>query len=196
MFEPPDAAAMAIARPGREASPQTGPAAQRRTAKDGFPASRGMSRRLRGRKSAASRCGDARPGPDQARSGCIGGGYRMTPNPGPSVRRSPGEKSRAIVATRSAPTRAGGAKRAKRDMTERPRRPILHLKAGTVAPAKTAAPGKWRCKPCGAVVEPGPELDDDDEVRCGACGAVLGRAGQFRSDPPQLQRIRARRVGG
>jgi uncharacterized paraquat-inducible protein A len=80
-------------------------------------------------------------------------------------------------------------------MTERPHRPILHLKAATAPAAKTAPPAAgWRCKPCGAAVEIGPSLDEADDVRCPSCGAVLGRAGQFRSDPPQLQRLRARRV--
>jgi DNA-directed RNA polymerase subunit RPC12/RpoP len=84
-------------------------------------------------------------------------------------------------------------------MTERPSRPILHLKAGTVslakAPPAAAAATGWRCKPCGAAVDIESSLADADEVRCPSCGALLGRAGQFRSDPPQLQRIRARPVG-
>jgi predicted RNA-binding Zn-ribbon protein involved in translation (DUF1610 family) len=83
-------------------------------------------------------------------------------------------------------------------MTERPSRPILHLKAAPPSAAKAPAPvtaAGWRCKPCGAAVDIEAGLDDADEVRCPACGALLGRAGQFRSDPPQLQRIRARRVG-
>jgi hypothetical protein len=78
-------------------------------------------------------------------------------------------------------------------MTERPTRPILHLKA-TPAPAPKDPKSEWRCKPCGAVVEIDPNLADGDTVRCPACGAALGRAGQFRSDPPQMQRLRARQV--
>jgi len=83
--------------------------------------------------------------------------------------------------------------RAQQHMTERPTRPILHLK-GAPAPAPKAVSAEWRCKPCGAAVEIDPSLDDMDLVRCPGCGASLGRAGQFRSDPPQLQRVRARRV--
>lgn len=76
-------------------------------------------------------------------------------------------------------------------MTERPPRSILHLK-GTPPLAPKAQSAEWRCKPCGAAVLIDPTLDDTDTVRCPACGASLGRAGQFRSDPPQLQRVRAR----
>ena len=80
-------------------------------------------------------------------------------------------------------------------MTEPPRRPILHLKTPPPS-AKVAAPSVgWRCKPCGAPVEIAATLADEDEVRCPACNALLGRARQFRSDPPQLQRVRARLVG-
>jgi uncharacterized paraquat-inducible protein A len=81
-------------------------------------------------------------------------------------------------------------------MTEPTRRPILHLKTpppGSKTPSPTVG---WRCKPCGAPVEVAAALDGQDEVRCPACNALLGRADQFRSDPPQLQRIRARMVGG
>jgi DNA-directed RNA polymerase subunit RPC12/RpoP len=78
-------------------------------------------------------------------------------------------------------------------MTERPPRPILHLK-GKTAPAPNAPQTSWRCKPCGAVVEIASDLADTDTIRCQACGASLGKAGQFRSDPPQLQRLRARQV--
>jgi rubrerythrin len=78
-------------------------------------------------------------------------------------------------------------------MTEPTRRPILRLKNPPPA-AKT--PRAWRCKPCGAPVEIAATLADDGEVRCPACNALLGTAHQFRSDPPQLQRIRARLVGG
>jgi rubrerythrin len=78
-------------------------------------------------------------------------------------------------------------------MTDRPTRPILHLKANA-APAPKEPKSEWRCKPCGSVVEIDATLADTDPVRCPACGAGLGRAGQFRSDPPQVQRLRARRV--
>lgn len=78
-------------------------------------------------------------------------------------------------------------------MTDRPTRPILHLKT-TVTLAPKEPKSEWRCKPCGSVVEIDPALADTDTVRCPACDAALGRAGQFRSDPPQIQRLRARRA--
>ncbi len=81
-------------------------------------------------------------------------------------------------------------------MTEPPRRrPILHLKAPPPGLKAPSAPSAWRCKPCGAPVEVAAALADEDDVRCPSCNALLGRASQFRSDPPQLQRVRARLVG-
>ena len=138
------------------------------------------------------------PGPVQIKPGAAAsvGAHQAVPEPWPSAHRSPDQDGRAFVATTLANTRPCGAPRAETDMTDRPRRPLLHLKAGTAPAAKTPPPGKWRCKPCGGVVELDADLADEAEVRCGSCGAVLGRAGQFRSDPPQLQRIRARRIGG
>lgn len=77
------------------------------------------------------------------------------------------------------------------EMSE-PRRPILRLKTPP-KPASTLS--HWRCKPCGANVEIASDLAADTVVRCPACNARLGLAGQFLSDPPQLQRVRARPVG-
>jgi len=92
-------------------------------------------------------------------------------------------------------------------MNERARRPILHLKLGSSpppapvdsAPAEApAAPAPviytWKCKPCGTAFTPPPEGPDDDAVRCPACNARLGRAGDFRLDPPPLDKLRARAV--
>jgi DNA-directed RNA polymerase subunit RPC12/RpoP len=66
---------------------------------------------------------------------------------------------------------------------------VLSLKA---SPAK-APVWRWKCKPCGAALEIGAELADADAVRCPACNAKLGRAEQFRGDPPDAK-VRARRV--
>ena len=94
-------------------------------------------------------------------------------------------------------------------MTEPPRRPLLRIKAGVTAPPmpglrtpKPAAPAKpkppvkvahrWKCKPCGAGFDVAPELAGDDAVRCPACNARLGKAEDFRADPPNLDKLRAR----
>jgi DNA-directed RNA polymerase subunit RPC12/RpoP len=90
-------------------------------------------------------------------------------------------------------------------MTEKPKRPILHLKfppATPIAvpgvPAASAAPASplptqvWKCKPCGKPFQVLSELADEDSVRCPACNARLGLASDFRADPPQLERVRAR----
>ena len=84
-------------------------------------------------------------------------------------------------------------------MTERARRPLLTLKLGTSpdkAAETAAAPAvpayTWKCRPCGAALTPPAEGPDDDAVRCPACNARLGRAGDFRLDPPLLDKLRAR----
>ncbi len=86
-------------------------------------------------------------------------------------------------------------------MTEKPRRPILHLKfppatpiAAPGAPAAESPPPAqiWKCKPCGKPFQVLSELADEDSVRCPACNARLGLAADFRADPPELERVRAR----
>lgn len=91
-------------------------------------------------------------------------------------------------------------------MTEKPRRPILHLKfppstpivvPGTEPTAPIAAPPPpramtWKCKPCGKPFQVLSELADTDSVRCPACNARLGLAADFRAEPPELEKVRAR----
>jgi DNA-directed RNA polymerase subunit RPC12/RpoP len=88
-------------------------------------------------------------------------------------------------------------------MTEKPRRPILHLKFAPADPpapppapaARAPEPAKaltWKCKPCGKAFQTPAELADDESVRCAACNARLGLAADFRADPPNLDRVRAR----
>ena len=93
-------------------------------------------------------------------------------------------------------------------MNERARRPILHLKLGGApsaerpervrsdvpAAAPTPATYTWKCRPCGTPFVPPREGPDDEPVRCPACNARLGRAGDFRLDPPPLDKLRARAV--
>ncbi|MBO9707070.1 MAG: zinc ribbon domain-containing protein [Caulobacter sp.] len=57
------------------------------------------------------------------------------------------------------------------------------------APAPT---GDFKCKPCGTRFDPPAELADDESVRCPSCNARLGLAGDFRADPPRLEKLRAR----
>lgn len=95
-------------------------------------------------------------------------------------------------------------------MNERARRPILHLKLGSTPPAVSAeserpaapitataaAPAlyTWKCRPCGTPFVPPREGPDGEPVRCPACNARLGRAADFRLDPPPLDKLRARAV--
>jgi DNA-directed RNA polymerase subunit RPC12/RpoP len=61
------------------------------------------------------------------------------------------------------------------------------------APPPPAPPQHdWKCRPCGAGFTPSPDLADEDSVRCPACNARLGKAVDFRSDPPNLEKLRAR----
>jgi len=96
--------------------------------------------------------------------------------------------------------------------SEPPRRKILSLKSGVAAPggpkpleriAKPAraplpeappppAVGDWKCKPCGTRFDPSPDLADEDSVRCPSCNARLGLASDFRADPPNVEKLRAR----
>jgi DNA-directed RNA polymerase subunit RPC12/RpoP len=94
-------------------------------------------------------------------------------------------------------------------MTEPPRRPLLRIKPGVTAPvlpglrpAKPAAPAKpkpaakvlhkWKCKPCGAGFDVPADAAPEDAVRCPSCNARLGKAEDFRADPPLLEKLRAR----
>jgi hypothetical protein len=52
----------------------------------------------------------------------------------------------------------------------------------------------WKCKPCGTGFNVPAELADDEAVRCPSCNAKLGLAGDFRQDPPNTPRLRARPV--
>ena len=100
-------------------------------------------------------------------------------------------------------------------MTETSRRPILHLKLGTVVkpmgpaaapppaprpaafkPARPPAPppATWKCRPCGSGFTPPEVAAETDAVRCPSCNAKLGLVRDFRGDPPNLDRLRARPV--
>jgi DNA-directed RNA polymerase subunit RPC12/RpoP len=95
-------------------------------------------------------------------------------------------------------------------MNERARRPILHLKLGGTPSADTHEPPRpktpsdapttvpatytWKCRPCGTAFVPPRDGPADEAVRCPACNARLGRAGDFRSEPPLLEKLRARAV--
>ena len=84
-------------------------------------------------------------------------------------------------------------------MDDKPKRPILSLKAGPkpVEPPPPPAPVQtleWKCKPCGTSVQVADELADEDYVRCPSCNARLGLAADFRGETPNLAKVRARAV--
>lgn len=84
-------------------------------------------------------------------------------------------------------------------MTDTPRRPILSLKfppAPKAPPKPAAAPVRWKCKPCGATVTVIGTEPPEQDIRCPACNARLGLASSFLSDPPLIEKIRARRLPG
>ena len=101
--------------------------------------------------------------------------------------------------------------------SEPPRRKILSLKSGVAAPggpppleriqrpaprtrafvpepppSPPPATGDFKCKPCGTRFDPPTDLADDDSVRCPSCNARLGLASDFRADPPNVEKLRAR----
>ncbi|NQE61952.1 hypothetical protein [Caulobacter sp. RHG1] len=72
-----------------------------------------------------------------------------------------------------------------------------------IAPSAAAAPpppppapvvGDWKCKPCGTRFDPPVDLPDEESVRCPSCNARLGLASDFRADPPNLAKLRARHL--
>ena len=85
-------------------------------------------------------------------------------------------------------------------MSDPPRRPILKLKfPPAAAPAPAPAPlselvgVRWKCKPCGALVTVTGQEPPDADVRCPACNARLGLAGDFQT-PEGAAKVRARRL--
>ena len=90
-------------------------------------------------------------------------------------------------------------------VSDAPRRPILKLKlapkppvapepaAPQAAPSVPSAP-KWKCKPCGAVFSLTGLEKPDDEIRCAACNARLGKAEAFTADGEGEPKVRARRL--
>jgi len=79
------------------------------------------------------------------------------------------------------------------NMTESPRRPTLRLKFPPPLPQPSVVkPKEFKCRPCGTVLQVAPELADEDSVRCPSCNARLGLARDFRSDPPNFEKLRAR----
>ena len=86
-------------------------------------------------------------------------------------------------------------------MTDAPRRPILKLKFPPAAPpAPEPAPptppalvgDRWKCKPCGGIVVITGDEPADQDVRCPACNARLGLAGDFQAEGEA--KVRARRL--
>ena len=78
---------------------------------------------------------------------------------------------------------------------EAPRRPVLHLKAAATSPGLVREPElAWKCRPCGALLEIRPDLADNDIVRCPACNARIGKAGDLRTDDLPAAKVRAGRL--
>ncbi|WGM39795.1 hypothetical protein [Caulobacter sp. NIBR1757] len=84
-------------------------------------------------------------------------------------------------------------------MSDPPRRPILKLKFPPAAPPRPeptpveSAGDRWKCKPCGGVVVITGQEPADQEVRCPACNARLGLAGDFQTADGG-GKVRARRL--
>ena len=74
-----------------------------------------------------------------------------------------------------------------------PKKPMRMARPKPPAPPKIVLP--WKCRPCGTGFNVPEDLPDDESVRCPSCNARLGKAGDFRSDPPLLEKLRARPAG-
>jgi len=74
------------------------------------------------------------------------------------------------------------------------RRPTLHLKNPPSLSAPAPAAARWKCKPCGTLFQVDESLAATEVVRCPACNARLGRAGQFRVETGDTPGVRARLV--
>lgn len=61
-------------------------------------------------------------------------------------------------------------------------------------PPKAAKPPEpaWKCRPCGSAFDVPATAADEDAVRCPSCNAKLGLARDFRMDPPNIEKLRAR----
>ncbi len=75
-------------------------------------------------------------------------------------------------------------------MSSPPRRPILKLKT---PPRPPVVDSRWKCKPCGELVVLTGREPPTDDVRCPACNARLGVAGDFQDASGQTK-VRARRL--
>jgi DNA-directed RNA polymerase subunit RPC12/RpoP len=78
---------------------------------------------------------------------------------------------------------------------ERIQRPAGRKRVVITAPEPPPPPpatGDFKCKPCGTRFDPPAELADEDSVRCPSCNARLGLASDFRADPPNVDKLRAR----
>jgi len=78
---------------------------------------------------------------------------------------------------------------------ERIQRPAARKRVVITAPEPPPPPpatGDFKCKPCGTRFDPPTELADEDSVRCPSCNARLGLASDFRADPPNVDKLRAR----
>lgn len=88
-------------------------------------------------------------------------------------------------------------------MSEQSRRPTLRLKTevklkapsfARPAPAPSQPPPqpRWKCRPCGSAFDLPADQPEDESVRCPSCRARLGKLRDFRADPPDLTKLRAR----
>ena len=100
---------------------------------------------------------------------------------------------RKTLSLKSAVAAPGGPPPLER-MVKPSARTTVFTTAAAAPPAPPPVPvvGDWKCKPCGTRFDPPTELADEDHVRCPSCNARLGLASDFRADPPNVAKLRAR----
>ena len=99
---------------------------------------------------------------------------------------------RKTLSLKSAVAAPGGPPPLERMVKPSARTTVFTPSAQPVAPPPPPAVGDWKCKPCGSRFDPPAELADEESVRCPSCNARLGLASDFRSDPPNVTKLRAR----
>jgi DNA-directed RNA polymerase subunit RPC12/RpoP len=99
---------------------------------------------------------------------------------------------RKTLSLKSAVAAPGGPPPLER-MVKTPGRTVFVTPQAAPAPPPTPpATGDWKCKPCGTRFDPPTDLPDEESVRCPSCNARLGLASDFRADPPNVDKLRAR----
>ncbi|WP_395445384.1 hypothetical protein [Caulobacter sp. UC70_42] len=99
---------------------------------------------------------------------------------------------RKTLSLKSPVAAPGGPPPLERMVKPSARATVFTSHAAPPPPPAPAPTGDWKCKPCGTRFDPPTDIPDEDSVRCPSCNARLGLAADFRADPPNVAKLRAR----